>query len=255
VYALVTTLLQPYTFLCLLMAGAIVNIWRKRRETRGRLLLVTLPFVALVFLSTGLASFLLLAPLQFHYPPLPQRPPHAEAIVVLGGYVSPPNELRARPQLGVDTLYRCLHAADLYHQGKPCPIVVSGGKVNPQEPGPTIARAMQDMLLSLRVCAEDIIVEDGSRTTYENAVESCKLLTSLRIRNVILVTDAQHMIRAVKCFQKQGVEILPSGCHYQEIGLGDPLYDFLPNAEAAKHSQQAAHEWVGVLWYWLRGKI
>jgi uncharacterized SAM-binding protein YcdF (DUF218 family) len=163
--------------------------------------------------------------------------------------------LRHRPELGDDSIYRCLHAADLYHRGKPCPILVSGGRVDPGRTGPAVAEAMRDLLLDLRVSAADILVEDASRTTYENAVECRKLLEARGIGRVVLVTEARHMFRAVRCFAKQGVDVVPSGCHHEEPDVGASAYDLLPNARAARSCREAMHEWLGVIWYRLRGQI
>ena len=59
------------------------------------------------------------------------------------GYVSPPSDAAAEPELGSDTLLRCLHAVRLY-KARPGLMVVSGGKVDANTPGPTLAKAMHD---------------------------------------------------------------------------------------------------------------
>jgi hypothetical protein len=79
-------------------------------------------------------------------------------------------------ELGEGTLRRCVKAVELYRQGKACPVLVSGGKVNPDDPGPTCTEAVRDFLIRVGVKADDVILEGRSRDTYENAVESCKLL-------------------------------------------------------------------------------
>ena len=72
---------------------------------------------------------------------------------------------------------------------------------------------------------------------------------------VDLVTDALHMSRAVQCFRKQGVEVVPAPCHYQAGGLEGSLVDFLPTANAVEECRDAAHEWLGSLWYRLKGRM
>jgi uncharacterized SAM-binding protein YcdF (DUF218 family) len=54
-----------------------------------------------------------------------------------------------------------------------------------------------DFLVEHGVKRADLIVEKGARSTYENALESRKLLERREIREVILVTEATHMRRAV----------------------------------------------------------
>ena len=164
-------------------------------------------------------------------------------------------EMRPQAELGEESLYRCLHAARLYHRGEPCPVLVSGGKVDPDRPGPTLADLMRDFLLRLGVAEEDLIVEGRSRTTYENAVESAALLREHGIEKIQLVADAVDLLRAALCFRKQGLDVLASGCNYRATGWRWRLFGFLPSPGAAKAVERVTHEWLGVAWYWLRGRI
>lgn len=254
-YHLVVDLLRPYTLLCLLMGAALVNLWSRRRETRGRLLCLTVPFVALVLLSLPAMSYLLLGTLEWRYPPVTQRPANVEAIVVLSAGIRPPDAVRTRAELDPDSLYRCLHAAEVYHQGPPCPVLLSGGKVDPEAPGPPTAELMRDFLLKLGVNAADLITETQSRTTYENAAQCRTLLEPRGIHRIVLVTDATHLLRALLCFRKQPIEVIPSGCQYRATHLDYKLTNFLPSSDAALNCQRAIHEWLGAVWYWIHGRI
>jgi uncharacterized SAM-binding protein YcdF (DUF218 family) len=100
-----------------------------------------------------------------------------------------------------------------------------------------------------------VIVENGSRSTYENALESRKLLERRGIRAVILVTDASHMLRAVCCFRKQGIHVIPAACHHVATQYPWSLSAWLPDPASASLCVNAAHEWLGLAWYWLRGRI
>jgi uncharacterized SAM-binding protein YcdF (DUF218 family) len=253
-YRFVTGLAQPGVLLSLLMALALANLWRKRRETRRRLLLLTVPAALLALWCTPVLGYLLFGSLERPYPPLKERPADAEAIVVLSGYLRVLDEGGTQVELGGDTLYRCLRAAEVYRQGKPCPVLVSGGKVDPDAPGPALAVAMRDFLRGQGVAEGDLIVEDRSRTTYENAVESCRLLAERGLHKIVLVTDACHMYRAAGCFRKQGAEVVPCGCRYRAARMDWSPWAFVPNPGAAGGSQDALHEWLGSAWYRLLGR-
>jgi uncharacterized SAM-binding protein YcdF (DUF218 family) len=255
VYQSVTGLLQPYTLLCLLAALAIANLWRKRRETRLRLIPLTVLFAVLVVHSTPAVGTLALRSLEGRFAVIEKRPEDAEAIVVLGGGINLPDVTGGPAELDTDSLQRCLHALDLYRRGTPCPVLVSGGKVDALDAGPAVADVMRDFLLGKGVPAEDLIVEGASRTTHENAVESCKLLGQRGIRKVVLVTDAVHEYRAVACFRKERVEVVAAPCRFQADRLDRGLRDVLPDPDAAEATRDSAHEWLGVLWYWLRGWV
>ena len=134
-------------------------------------------------------------------------------------------------------------------------MLVSGGKVDPGSSGPPGAEVMHAFLSQQGVDAADLITESRSRTTYENAVESCRLLRERGVRKILLVTDAVHMHRAARCFRKQGVEVVPAPCNHRATEFDLSLFAFLPDPRAAAGLQEAAHEWLGLAWYWLQGRI
>jgi uncharacterized SAM-binding protein YcdF (DUF218 family) len=254
-YHFLVKLLDPFLILYLLTGLALVNLWRKRVESRRRLMLVSVPFVGLTLVCTPAVSHLAIGTLEWWYPPSYDRPPEVQAIVVLSSEMRPPDESGLEAELGEKSLYRCLHAAKLYHRGRPCPVLVSGGKVDPTTPGPTLAELMGDLLLELGVAEKDLIVEDRSRTTYENAAESTVLLRERGIETIQLVSDAMHLWRAELCFRKQGFEVVPSGCNYQATQWRWRLFGFLPSPSAAKCIERVTHEWLGIVWYKLKGRI
>jgi uncharacterized SAM-binding protein YcdF (DUF218 family) len=251
-YHLVVELLQPFVLLYLLAGLVLLKLWRQRREQRRLLLILMAVFCALFLCSTPLVSYLALGSLEWSYPPREHRPEDAQAIVILAGYVRPADGVRRRPELGQDTLYRCLEGAELYHQGQPCPVLVSGGRV--EDTQPLFAPLMRDFLVKLGVPATDVLVEDRSRTTWENAVESQKLLAQQGIRKILLVTDAAHLLRAERCFRNQGMEVVPWGCRYRATVFSLELRNFLPNPGGGAGLLDASHEWLGLAWYWLRGR-
>jgi uncharacterized SAM-binding protein YcdF (DUF218 family) len=251
-----TALLDPIVLTYLLAVLTFANLWRKRRETRRRLLLATLPFGLVVVCSLPVCSYFAQASLEWRYPPMEQRPEDAEAIVVLGGYAHTLDTAREwqfrigkKYEMASDTFYRCLRASEVYHQGEPLPVVVSGGQPNPAAEGPPLAQVMHDFLLELGVRSKDLVDEAESRSTYENAVQTAKVLQERGIHKIVLVTDARHLHRAVGCFRKQGLEVTPCGCRYGADQFDYHLSNFVPNPVAMRHCQSVCHEWLGVAWY------
>jgi uncharacterized SAM-binding protein YcdF (DUF218 family) len=250
-YRLLSDLTDPV--LPLLLAAGLLLLWRWRKGKEARkavpCFLAVLLLIVLLYLPA--TTYLLLGSLEWDYPPSPDRPEDVQAIVVLGGYVSPPAAEGMPAELGEDSLLRCLRAVDLYHRGPPCPVVVTGGPVHPSGSAPPVARAMRDFLVAHGVEADHVVVEDRSRSTQENAVETARVLRELGIGKVALVTDAAHLRRALACFRAQGVDAVPCGCRYSAIG-GLTVRDFFPDPSAGAGRRVAAHEWVGIGWYKLR---
>ncbi|HUY91842.1 MAG TPA: YdcF family protein [Pirellulales bacterium] len=254
-YSLVKTLLQPYTLLMLVASAALVNLWFRRRETRRRLLLLTAPFALLLMLSIPAVSHLAFGSLEWSFVPLERLPRDSQAMVVLSGGLIPANRYQPQPILAEDSLMRCLHAAELYRASGPRPVVLSGGIVRKQDGPASLAELMKTFLIEQGVAPGDLIVEDRSTTTYENAVECRKLLEVRGITRIVLVTEAAHMRRAVGCFCKQGFDVTPAPCHYRAGRYEHELQTYLPSPGAARGIQAVAHEWLGLAWYWWQNRI
>jgi uncharacterized SAM-binding protein YcdF (DUF218 family) len=253
-YRLLVDLLQPHTLLFLWACVALFGLWRRRKEAKRRLWPLVVPLLALAVLSTPAVAFCALLSLESYAPPLEERPADAAAIVVFAAGVYPPEGPRLRPRMDEDSMDRCLTAARLYRQS-PCPVLVSGGKVEEDTPGPSYAAVLGEFLEQLGVKRSDLVLEENSRTTYENAVESARLLSERHINRVVLVADAVDMRRAASCLRKQGIAVVPAPCHFRATGFHPSLFTFLPSPGGAAGFQRAWHEWLGMAWYWVRGRL
>jgi uncharacterized SAM-binding protein YcdF (DUF218 family) len=249
-------LTNPLAVLLLLLGLGVANLWRRRRALHlgfRPLLAVTVPFVLLVLSSTPAFIFAMRGVLEWPYPPAEGRPEGVEAIVVLGSRVDPDAEVPGHFVLDEHALSRCRRAVDLYRTGEPCPVLVSGGPAAADEPA--CAAAMRDYLLRQGVASSDVLVEDRSGDTYENAVECRRLLDEHGLHRVALVTDGSHLARAVGCFRKQGVEAVPCGCNYLSTPGNRGRLMFTPHPRALQTAPAVCYEWLALVWYWVRCKI
>jgi len=243
-YTFFSHLAQPYTLAFLFLAGAVIQSWRRRSDTRRRPWFLTLSFVTLLLLSTPWVGDLAYRSLACQYPPLVSRPRDANAIVVLGGGVLGRDDSHPRALLSPDTMFRTMFALELYRDGTSCPIVVCGGVVDPDDEAPPVARLMREVLVNTGVAADDIIVEDRSTTTYENARQCGRALSERGVSKVVLVTEATHMPRAVRCFLAQGLEVVPAPCHRrQHVSNSICSRSFRARARRAKSTPFATSGW------------
>ena len=254
-YRLVNDFLHPYTLLSLLAIGAYMFSWRKRADARRRLLSVTVPCAALLLISIPVVAHVAVGTLEWRFTPRTKLAEENQAMVVLGGYAMPADVRRPHEMLGADTLYRCLHAAELYHESGPCLTVVSGGQVEVEKNQPAVAPLMKTFLTELGVEPDDLLVEDRSTTTYENAQECQRILAERGITRITLVTNASHMLRASRCFRAAGFDVIPAPCDFKTGKFEVCMASFLPSAHAAARTGDVAHEWLGIVWYWLHGRI
>ncbi|HJT32203.1 MAG TPA: YdcF family protein [Pirellulales bacterium] len=254
-YRVINEVLQPYTLLVLAASAALVWLWRKQGDNRRRLLWLIVPFGLLVIMSVPAVSDLAIGSLEWQFTPLTRLPDGTEALVVLSGALHPVDAFHPQPQLAADTLYRCQHAAELYRKGGPCLVIVTGGVVEPENDAPPLAALMRDYLIELGVSPDDLLAEDRSTSTYENAVECHKILQRRKIERITLVTNANHMLRAAACFRRLGLEVTPAPCEFLSTEFEWRPRTFLPSPGAARGIQEVWHEWLGIAWYWLHGRI
>lgn len=164
----------------------------------------------------------------------------AQALVVLGGGT------RFAPEYGGDTLNaltleRVRYAARIARQTR-LPVLVSGGPVS--------SRVAEAQLMREALVSEFDVpvrwVEDGSRTTHENAVMSARLLHRDGVRRVVLVAHAFDMARAEAEFAAQGIATIPAPTGIATWHF-DALVDVLPSMGALHSSYYALYEMAGEL--------
>lgn len=95
---------------------------------------------------------------------------------------------------GGDTQARTHEAVELYHRGWAPKLVFSGAAAD--KTGPSNASVMRMQAIASGVPEADIIVEDTSETTHQNARHSSDVFASNNFQRVILVTSAYHQRRA-----------------------------------------------------------
>jgi uncharacterized SAM-binding protein YcdF (DUF218 family) len=254
-YTVLQDLLQPAVLIQFALGLTLIYLIVRHIGPRRRLWFFAFLFLMQMVLSTAAAGYLLDGSLEWQNPPLANRPEDVGAIVLLGGYVKDVDAVRPMPELdGVGAL-RTIHAANVYRQGKPCLLLVTGGKQDPENEGVTPADGMAELLRKLGVPDRDLVLETNSRNTYENAVESSKILQERGVKRIVLVTDARHMVRGAACFRKQGFDVVPSGCDYRATTWRTSISVFLPDGNGLAALQDVTHEWAGLVWYRFHGRI
>jgi uncharacterized SAM-binding protein YcdF (DUF218 family) len=129
-----------------------------------------------------------------------------DAIVVLGGGMTPAAPpFLTEPDLS-DGADRIWHAAQLYHRGVARRVIVSGGSFVEQRGGPATseAEAMRRFLIDLGVPLEAIVSEGNSLNTLENIRNVRQMVGDAR---VALVTSAFHMPRALKIARQGNLNV------------------------------------------------
>ena len=129
-------------------------------------------------------------------------PKKSDAIIVLGCKVTGEEPTRF--------LYeRTLKAGELYKKGYAQYIILSGGKGE----GENISEAecMKRILISEGIEDEKLILEDKSTNTYENLVNSKKIMDEKYFEDAVIVSNKFHLRRAKMISEKLGLKGSYSG--------------------------------------------
>ena len=164
-----------------------------------------------------------------------------DAVVLLGGVVSPQGSLKDEPSWN-DNIERLLEVRQLLITGKAKVAIVSGGQLGGELR--TEAEYLAEELVLLGVPREQVLIEPNANNTRENATLSKVMLDRLGARQVLLVTSAFHVPRAVGCFRAVGVvaDVLPVDYRLRSPSLE---LHWLPRGDYLSQTTRALREWLG----------
>jgi uncharacterized SAM-binding protein YcdF (DUF218 family) len=233
----------PGLFIVLLLLSSLWFLRRKNRKASAINFFLAF-FIWLISISPVSDAMLRGLEGQFSIPGNPE----GDVIILLGGGANdevpdlsgigaPSEEMMGRVVTAV-RLQRRLHI----------PIIVSGGTVFKDRKGE--APIVRRFLVDLGVPEQDVITEEKSRDTIENARYTVKICGARGYSRALLVTSASHMRRAVLSFRNAGMEVTPFPSGFK--ALGNRRYgweDFLPDPGELKKVSTAMREHIGLLYY------
>lgn len=247
----------PLGLACVILVVALLTIWKRPRTAAFCII-----FALIILLGTSNAwvSRYLVRSLEWQNIPSTQLPT-AEAIVVLGGATR--SGFLPRPTVDLsESGDRVIYAAQLYRQKKAPFIILSGGRIEWFGKGTPESQDMATILTSIGIPAQALIQEPDSLTTYQNAVNVKKILSSRGIKKVLLITSAIHMPRSLLIFQKQNIDVIPAPTDFL-VSYGElqeltstpksAILNLIPDTTNIDQFTSALKEYIGIVVYRLRG--
>ena len=119
--------------------------------------------------------------------------PDGQVLIVLGGSYFEPDIISE------DTYWRSVYALRLFRRGHFKRVVVVGHGV---------AENMRQFLAFQGVPADAICLETRSTSTHENAIYTARMLANVPGTKVLMTSD-YHMFRALRTFERAGIDVLP----------------------------------------------
>jgi uncharacterized SAM-binding protein YcdF (DUF218 family) len=224
-----------------------------RLKRTGRFLTVV-SVIVLALLGLSPIGNALIIPLEQRFPPWDDTRGAPDGIVVLGGAITP-DVSAARNEVALnEAAERVTSAVALARRYPQARIVYSGGTGALVYPEGNEAVSAVRIFDRLGIPPERIIVEEQSRNTVENAVFSLLLAMPQPGERWLLVTSGYHMPRAMGVFRAAGFPVEAYPVDWRTRGPQDALRPFSTLSGGLERADTAAHEWIGLLVYWLTGR-
>lgn len=212
--------------------------------------------IALVSLFIGAYTNLgsqLLRPLEERFPKSAALPEKIDGIIVLGGFII--NDISENRQItelnsAADRIVEGIRLARLYPQAK----LVISGEGGVYSKGNSEETPIKNLLSSLGFHSENLILENESRNTVENALMSKKAADIQADENWLLVTSAYHMPRSMGVFRNAGINVYAAPTDYKTLSSGSFGLSSSSPDDTMSRLSAAMREWIGLLAYYWTGK-
>ncbi|MDA0338766.1 MAG: YdcF family protein [Proteobacteria bacterium] len=240
--------IQPSNSLLILTLIGLLMLWTGWRRTAAWCLWTAgIAFAALLFLPIS-GSLMVALETRFPQPDLPDK---IAGIIVLGGAVDPRGTERwDQPQLTA-RVERLTEGATLARRYPEAKLVYTGGSWRTSDKYSESDVARQ-FFLQLGLSEDQMIFENQSTSTFENAAFTLETLQPQPGEVWVLVTSAYHMPRSVGIFRKAGWEIVPYPVDYYT--KGEVQFLAIPNVGSTFSAVDfATREWVAMGGYYFKG--
>lgn len=244
-------------FLSIAFAFGFILLSRQRTSRWGRRWLWGLLAAYLVF-SIPVTARWLAAPLAWGFTPLENREiaRKARAIVVLDGGTGRYQNREELLEIPLGTsAWRALETCRVYRLMEDPLVIVSGGVDHADPKWAPVASALREVLIKCGVPEARIILDSDSLNTRAHAMNLVRMLKERKIEQFVLVTSPSHMRRAIWAFQTQGVDPVPSP---SKSSMDDDRRGWRacwPSTQALEFTQETMHEYVGLVYYFMKGYI
>lgn len=249
---ILTALILPPSSPLLLVLLGLGMAWprqRLRRAARLGAVLAVLGTVLLWLLSCQAVAVWLsrhALPQIAALPPQPGavlRAEKVQAVVVLGGGVWREAPEYGQAQASPHTAARLRYGMHLV-RASGLPLAFAGGvgwgAADPEVTEAEVARRhVEQAGLGIRW------LDDRSRDTGENAQRMAGLLLPQGVRRIALVSEAWHLPRAIREFERAGLQVLPAPTGF--IGPdSSALLQWLPSGKSLMDTRQVLREWLAL---------
>lgn len=243
---LISELLDPVMFLYVLLLVSVLCHFFKKFS--GRNIGITVTVIWFFIITTPYIPEFLLWSLekkstQLQASEIKNLKGEYDIIVLGSGHVYNKN-LSANDQLSTDALSRLVEAIRIFRLKPGSRLILSGYKGQTEI---SHAAVLYSAALDLGIDSSSIFLQTVPSNTLEEAMEYKKLFGR---KNLIVVTSAYHMPRAIKLFRANGLQPIASSASFLvNKQKRNHLTWLIPSSENVRFMDLAVHEYIGILWF------
>jgi len=236
---------MPLSVISILLLLAIV-FFRKKPTFSFKCLITSTAL--LVLSSIGWVSDHAILPLENHYQSFTKSSKPIDYILILGCGHTSDSSLPATSQLYTCSLERLVEALRIYKLHPEATLITSGAAFSNDESN---AEKVKQAAVLLGIPEHKIIVEHFPKDTEE---ESELIAPRVKGKNVVLVTNGDHMLRSKNYFEMQGIKVIPAPASKYSKGLENEKRwgYYLPNSRHLVQTTTAWYEAVGLFVQWIK---
>ena len=222
-----------------------------KKRAKTCFLVIIILSLALGIVSTPTASVLISRPLESPYknPGLLLPADNIQAVTVLSGgiYQGPAEEFELP---GDSTIQRVNRGVKFFLESEADYLILQGRLS--EGPGDRMVQLMAEQAILLGVDEDKIILESESTNTMEHPYFLSNLNLIAQDAELAVVTSAWHLRRSELAFNYYYENISPVPAEFISYNLPGGINNFFPQVSGLRRSTRAIHEYIGMVWYYLR---
>lgn len=236
----------------LILVGLILALFQKTARL-GLGLSICLTLTTLGLGLSPVANYIIL-PLEERFPRFEHDGRPVDGIILLGGAIEASESSSRGSIVANEASERVLDTLQLANRYPNARILISGGGGTVFGDGVAEAPIIAAFMQSTGIDKTRLIVEDRSRTTYENALFSRELVKPREGERWLLVTSAWHMPRAMGVFEKMGLPVIPYPVDFRTAKGARAQRPFAFVSDGLRRLDIGTKEWAGLIAYYVTGR-
>ena len=252
----VEALIYPVGFIWLaLLIGTIV--FYRRKQKGAALFCAILCVFVYVIGATPLPEFLMAQLEKPYINTTVANAAPADAVIVLGGYIN----ASSHDSFGfsfTSATDRMITGVEMLRQRKARALILGGGPTRFEGERTSEGHRVANFLKTWKVGEGEVIGLDACMSTREEAERVKVLMEERKWTNLVLVTSAFHMTRAMATFQKVGIKTRPVACDFEAMPVMESdttAFRLVPIIDHIRTLSLYLHEVIGWYYYSARGWI